>query len=210
MIFSSDHFDAEKDTNDEVLWVWSYPGVDGALRNLLMRKCNLDMQTDGNVEALPFMFGHFLQIWYYFLNFRVEEGNPKFPKVSLLLSLCWHSINLTIESWAMSTVTDDGAPFFLKTCSFFPTSHSWPNFVPLPHNWLVHLIVDLIYCSVKIMFSFSTCMLSCVHFLESSWKAGGCVRLGKLPSWYSYPLNCYLFVIVIPRLHRSALSSCPR
>ena len=73
----------EKDTNNEVLWAWSFPGVDGAMRNLLMKKCNLDKQAEeDSSELLPFMFGHFLHVWYYFMNFKVDEGNPKFPKVT--------------------------------------------------------------------------------------------------------------------------------
>ena len=75
---------SEKDVNNEVLWVWSYPGVDGIIRDLLMKKCNLDQLTEdeGKDESsvLPYSFGHFLQIWYYLLNFRVTE-NAHLPKV---------------------------------------------------------------------------------------------------------------------------------
>ena len=74
---------AEKDTNYDVLWVWSYPGVAGEIRNLLMRKCNLGKAICEEGGVLQFMFGHFLQIWYYFLNFKVGQRNLKFPKVSL-------------------------------------------------------------------------------------------------------------------------------
>ncbi len=74
---------SEKDFNDEVLWVWSYPCVDGTTRNLLMKKCNLD-QEEGKEggKILAFNFGHFLQKWYYLSNFKVEE-NDKLSKVSL-------------------------------------------------------------------------------------------------------------------------------
>lgn len=49
-----------------------------------MRKCSLDKQADEDEssDVLPFMFGHYLHVWYYFLNFKVNEGNAKFPKVS--------------------------------------------------------------------------------------------------------------------------------
>lgn len=67
--------------------MWSYPGVDGGMRNLLMKKCNLDQLTDeeGKEEAdvLSFSFGHFFQIWYYLLNFKVLD-NAYLPKVMFL------------------------------------------------------------------------------------------------------------------------------
>ena len=74
---------AEKDVNNEVLWVWSYPGVDGGMRDLLMKKCNLDQLTEEEgkeVDVLPFSFGHYFQIWYYLLNFKVVD-NTNLPKV---------------------------------------------------------------------------------------------------------------------------------
>jgi len=55
------------------------------MRNVLMRKCSLDKQEeeeDESSDVLPFVFGHYLHVWYYFLNFKVDEGNTKFPKVS--------------------------------------------------------------------------------------------------------------------------------
>lgn len=67
--------------------MWSYPGVDGEIRDLLMKKCNLDQQQEAEegdkeeAKVLPYSFGHFFQIWYYLLNFRVVS-NDKFPKVS--------------------------------------------------------------------------------------------------------------------------------
>lgn len=61
------------------MWVWSYPGVDGDIRNLLMKKCNLDKLSEegagkDEVDVLAYSFGHFFQIWYYLLNFRVPEN----------------------------------------------------------------------------------------------------------------------------------------
>ena len=67
--------------------MWSYPGVDGGIRDLLMKKCNLDQQTEEEgkeeMDVLPYSFGHYFQIWYYLSNFRVT-GNEKLPKVSIL------------------------------------------------------------------------------------------------------------------------------
>ena len=76
---------AEKDTNNEVLWVWSYPGVDGGMRDLLMKKCNLDQLSEEEekeeANVLAFSFGHFFKVWYYLLNFKVRDSTY-FSKVS--------------------------------------------------------------------------------------------------------------------------------
>ena len=105
----------EKDTNNEVLWAWSFPGVDGAMRNLLMKKCNLDKQAEeDSSEVLPYMFGHFLHVWYYFMNFKVDEGNPKFPKVGLLKS---NTSSLCGSTWAIFLLTSF-SPCPFNACNF--------------------------------------------------------------------------------------------
>ena len=75
----------ERDVNNEVLWVWSYPGVDGAVRDLLMKKCSLDQNEEETKEALvpPFSFGHSSRVWYYLSNFQAGEVET-LPKVSLM------------------------------------------------------------------------------------------------------------------------------
>ena len=73
----------EKDINNEVLWAWSYPAVDGGLRDLLMRKCTLDQDGAG-----PYTYGHYSQHWYYLRNFQTD--NPEqLPKVSESYSSGW-------------------------------------------------------------------------------------------------------------------------
>lgn len=70
--------------NNEVLWVWSYPGVDGGVRDLLMKKCSLDQNEDDSSkeEALvpSFSFGHTSRVWYYLSNFQAAEAET-LPKV---------------------------------------------------------------------------------------------------------------------------------
>ena len=78
-------FELERDVNNEVLWVWSYPGVDGGVRDLLMKKCSLDQNEDDSSkeeEALvpPFSFGHTSRVWYYLSNFQAAEAET-LPKV---------------------------------------------------------------------------------------------------------------------------------
>lgn len=74
---------SERDVNNEVLWTWSYPGVDGGVRDLLMKKCSLDQNEEENKEALvpPFSFGHTSRVWYYLSNFQASEVET-LPKVS--------------------------------------------------------------------------------------------------------------------------------
>ena len=84
--------------NNEVLWVWSYPGVDGGVRDLLMKKCSLDQnEDDSKEEALvpPFSFGHTSRVWYYLSNFLAAEAET-LPKVCFSLSL---SLSLSSYFW---------------------------------------------------------------------------------------------------------------
>ena len=70
-----------------MLWVWSYPGVDGGVRDLLMKKCSLDQSEDNSKEGalVPlFSFGHTSRVWYYLSNFQTAEAET-LPKVCLRL-----------------------------------------------------------------------------------------------------------------------------
>ena len=68
--------------------MWSYPGVDGGLRDLLMKKCNLDQEDQEEEEegketaVLQFSFGHYSKIWYYLSNFRADQCET-LPKVDI-------------------------------------------------------------------------------------------------------------------------------
>ena len=79
------HSPPEKDTNGDVLWVWAYPSVDPAFRELLMRKCTLTGEGEGGEEeggasALEFSYGHIAEAWYYLFN-QTVEGVPQLDKV---------------------------------------------------------------------------------------------------------------------------------
>ncbi len=76
MFIACPTYTTEKDVNNEVLWVWSYPGVDGGLRDLLMRKCTLDEEGVG-----PYSYGHHSGHWYYLKNFSTNDSE-KLPKVN--------------------------------------------------------------------------------------------------------------------------------
>lgn len=68
----------EKDTSNELLWVWSYPAIIPPLRELIQSKCTLSKEGEG--EGLEFSFGHTVQVWYYLANFTVGEAKT-LPRV---------------------------------------------------------------------------------------------------------------------------------
>ena len=70
----------EKDTGNELLWVWSYPAIIPGLRDLIKSKCTLGSNKEGEEEGLEFSFGHAVQVWYYLANFTVG-GAKTLPRV---------------------------------------------------------------------------------------------------------------------------------
>ena len=89
---------AERDVNNEVLWVWSYPGVDGGMRDLMMMKCSLDQSEEESKEALvpSFSFGHTSQVWYYLSNFQAADAET-LPKVNTHRLVYTHTLQSAIS-----------------------------------------------------------------------------------------------------------------
>ena len=69
---------AEKDSSGDLLWVWSFPTVQGDLRDVLLRRCNLLVQDTSEEGQLVSLFGHFDKLWYYIHRTPTE----KIPRVS--------------------------------------------------------------------------------------------------------------------------------
>ena len=67
----------ERDTNNDILWVWSYPTIEDSTRDLVMRRCTLDKDGD---EVIDYCFCHYQQTWCYLSNFQSDD-NPQLPKV---------------------------------------------------------------------------------------------------------------------------------
>lgn len=67
----------ERDTNNDILWVWSYPTIEESFRELVMGRCTLDKDEEDSVE---YCYCHYQQTWCYLSNFECED-NPKLPKV---------------------------------------------------------------------------------------------------------------------------------
>ncbi|KAL4232018.1 Protein fam45a [Mactra antiquata] len=74
----------EKDTNDDVLWSWSYPQVTENQRSLFMRKSCL---TTGNEFIVEFLFSQIDRQWYYIFTKEVDNVAmlPKVKGFSLIL-----------------------------------------------------------------------------------------------------------------------------
>ncbi|GAB6025400.1 Protein fam45a [Chamberlinius hualienensis] len=76
----------EKDSNGDVLWTWSYPTVRNDVRNLILKKCGL--QIDSNFgKQVNFVYGHYQRFWYYLHTTEVFEADnlPKVKQFVLVL-----------------------------------------------------------------------------------------------------------------------------
>ncbi|KAG9344243.1 hypothetical protein JZ751_010912 [Albula glossodonta] len=60
----------ERDVNNDVLWVWCYPSVSAELRDVVLRKCCL---TVDSTILHTFVFGQFSRTWYYITTVEVQE-----------------------------------------------------------------------------------------------------------------------------------------
>ena len=67
----------EKDTNGDVLWVWSYPSVTNEQRDFLTEKIGLTKSQDA---VTGFVYLHWQHTWYYILTTEAE-GSPSTQKV---------------------------------------------------------------------------------------------------------------------------------
>lgn len=70
-------FFSEKDTNNDILWTWTYPSVTELQKKVLLQKCSFDV-------VHPFLFGRFRNDWFYLSYTEVFESD-NLPWVSLEL-----------------------------------------------------------------------------------------------------------------------------
>ena len=71
-------FCLEKDTNNDILWTWSYPAVSEEQRALFTRKSCL---SSGGDVFTPFLYSQHNRNWYYIHTCHVQESDnlPKVP-----------------------------------------------------------------------------------------------------------------------------------
>lgn len=74
----------EKDTNNDMLWTWSYPSVTREQSSLILRKCSAD--EDASRET-PFVYGQHRGRWYYLLCTDVSVET--LPKVKQFVLVVW-------------------------------------------------------------------------------------------------------------------------
>lgn len=85
---------SEKDTNDELLWVWSFPSITPGLRKLITSKCTIPTGKSKEGEGgeggeggsnsgggLSFSFGHVSSTWYYLANYSTGDAKT-LPRVT--------------------------------------------------------------------------------------------------------------------------------
>ncbi|XP_035223000.1 DENN domain-containing protein 10-like isoform X2 [Stegodyphus dumicola] len=68
----------EKDTNNDILWTWTYPSMPAIYKTLIMSKCGLD--NDYGHHLVSFYYFHHHQSWFYLHHTDVFEL-PNLPKV---------------------------------------------------------------------------------------------------------------------------------
>ena len=77
--FHSHFVFTEKDTNNDILWTWSYPAVSEEQRSLFTRKSCLSASGD---VFTPFLYSQHNKNWYYILTSSVQEMD-NLPKVCI-------------------------------------------------------------------------------------------------------------------------------
>ncbi|XP_013772539.1 protein FAM45A-like [Limulus polyphemus] len=72
----------ERDTNNDILWTWSYPSIAYEKRNLLIQKCGLECEpgSGGPIPPVTFRYCHHHRAWYYIYTTEVFDAD-KLPKV---------------------------------------------------------------------------------------------------------------------------------
>ncbi|KAG1655698.1 Protein FAM45A [Nymphon striatum] len=70
----------ERDSNNDVLWTWSYPSISNDIQDMLMRKCGLsEAEQNGSLSPLRIFF-QYNQMWYYVCSTEILDG-VNLPKV---------------------------------------------------------------------------------------------------------------------------------
>ncbi|KAL3864550.1 hypothetical protein ACJMK2_006222 [Sinanodonta woodiana] len=70
----------EKDTNDDVLWTWSYPTVSAEQRAMFIQRCGLSSRPE--TASCPFLYSQCNHTWYYIYTSVVKETDA-LPRVKM-------------------------------------------------------------------------------------------------------------------------------
>lgn len=77
----------ERDSNNDILWTWSYPSVSNEQRQLVLKKCSLDADA-GSGRSSPFIFGRFQGSWFYLSTTEVFDSDC-LPRVKQFVLVLW-------------------------------------------------------------------------------------------------------------------------
>ncbi len=61
------------------MWVWSFPTIDPAFQELVMRKCSLtpaDSEESDQRVGLEYSYGHLANVWYYLKTVKTDGRSP--------------------------------------------------------------------------------------------------------------------------------------
>lgn len=106
----------EKDTNSDVLWCWSFPTVDPAIKSLISKKCCLKSGENDHEIIVPFLYGQHNRLWYYLLTTSVRDS-PNLPKV---VFNCYY---LTCFAWKNLLYTANFFPEWITELSHISSLH---------------------------------------------------------------------------------------
>ncbi|KAH7980976.1 hypothetical protein HPB49_020639 [Dermacentor silvarum] len=65
----------EKDTNNDVLWTWSYPSFTSEDRSLLLAKCDLENDNMSSERPVWFRYCHHHRDWFYMYQTEVFDSD---------------------------------------------------------------------------------------------------------------------------------------
>lgn len=65
----------EKDTNNDVLWTWSYPCFTSEERSLLLPKCDLENDSLSSEQPVWFRYCHHHKDWFYMYQTEVFDSD---------------------------------------------------------------------------------------------------------------------------------------
>ncbi|KAK8773572.1 hypothetical protein V5799_011892, partial [Amblyomma americanum] len=65
----------EKDTNNDVLWTWSYPSFTSQYRSLLLAKCDLENDSMSSERPVWFRYCHHHRDWFYMYQTEVFDSD---------------------------------------------------------------------------------------------------------------------------------------
>nr|CAD7267751.1 unnamed protein product [Timema shepardi] len=76
---------AERDTNGDVLWTWTYPSVSTIQQSFVLRKCGLEGEHS---SVQPFVYGQLGKTWYY-INCTEVFDSDNLPRVAQFALVLW-------------------------------------------------------------------------------------------------------------------------